>query len=217
MNSHLFKNRHEAGLYLAHLLKTYQGKPETMVLALPRGGVPVAFPIAKNLHLALDVFIVRKIGMPGHEEFAIGALADQEVCILSEDIINRYQVDLSQVKAIIEREKEELKRRQQLYRQDHETINLKFKHIILVDDGIATGATMKAAITALRSLQVAEIILATPVAAAESLHELAPLVDKIVCPYTPEPFYAVGQWYETFDQTSDEEVLHLLAEAAASQ
>ncbi|MCD6048093.1 MAG: phosphoribosyl transferase [Gammaproteobacteria bacterium] len=217
MSTYLFKNRHEAGLYLARLLKTYQDKPEAIVLALPRGGVPVAFPIAKSLHLPLDVFIVRKIGMPDHEEFAIGALADQDICILSEDIIKRYQINLSQIKAIIERERKELKRRQQLYRLDQETINLKFKHIILVDDGIATGSTMKVAIAALRQLQVADITLAIPVAAAESLRELEPFVDQIVCPYTPEPFYAVGQWYETFDQTSDEEVLHLLAEALALQ
>lgn len=206
----IFENRQQAGQQLAQSLAQFDGQPDTVVLGLPRGGVPVAYPIAKQLQLPLDTFLVRKIGAPGHEELAIGAIAEKDVCLLKHDLINNIGASQQAVDTIIAQERQELVRRQQTYRGDKSLTYLQGKTVILVDDGIATGATMEAAIQALCSLEVKQIILATPVASYDSAQYLQPLVDEFVCLSVPEGFKAVGQWYRVFDQTSDDEVCQLL-------
>ncbi len=205
-----YKDRTEAGQYLASLLTAYKNKPNTIVLAIPRGGVPVAFEIANHLNLPLEIFLVRKIGMPYDEEFAIGAIADNNVCILDKTIIEHFKIKDEQIEGVIYREKNELKRRQLRYRQGKPPPNLKDKHIILVDDGIATGSTVKAVTQALQLLAVKDITLAIPVASADSIKYLTSSVEKIICPIKQEPFYSVGQWYQNFDQISDDTVIYLL-------
>ena len=205
-----FEDRIDAGQQLAEALKKYQDEQGVLILALPRGGVPVAYEIASILHLPMTVFIVRKLGVPGHEELAMGALAEENICIMSDGLVKQLGISDEQVRFVVEKEKEELKRRIQYYRQAQALPSFLKKTIILVDDGIATGSTMKAAIIAIRTCQPKEIILAVPVASQDSLSELSRLVDKVVCLMSPEPFYSVGQWYEAFPQTSDEDVIALL-------
>lgn len=207
----IFGNRQQAGQQLAQHLTQFACQPEAVVLGLPRGGVPVAYPIAKQLQLSLDTFLVRKIGAPGHEELAIGAIADQNVCLLNNDLIRQIGASQQALQTIIDRERSELMRRQRIYRGDESLTYLQGKTVILVDDGIATGATMEAAIQALRSLKVDKIILAVPVASPDSASYLQSLVDQLVCLSLPDNFQAVGQWYRVFDQTSDEEVCQLLS------
>lgn len=206
----IFQNRQQAGQALAKQLSQFNKQPDTVVLGLPRGGVPVAHPVAQQLQLPLDTFLVRKIGAPDHEEFAIGAIADKNVCLLKHDVIDQMGISQQAVNQIIDKERQELTRRQQKYRGEQSLTYLKDKTVILVDDGIATGATIEAAIQALRSLAVATIILAVPVASPESIQYLKPLVEQMVCLSIPNHFQAVGQWYQTFDQTTDDEVCQLL-------
>jgi putative phosphoribosyl transferase len=208
-----FYDRHEAGKALAELLKTYFKKNNTIVLALPRGGVPVAYEIAKILSIPLDVFIVRKLGVPGHEELAMGAIATGGTVVLNDEIVGDLRIPQSSIDHVIQSEQEELQRRESAYRNNKPFPSLTHKTVILVDDGIATGATIRAAIKALRQQKPASIIIAVPVAAHSACEEIAGLVDKIVCPLKPHDFYAVGTWYENFLQTSDEEVSTLLAKS----
>jgi putative phosphoribosyl transferase len=183
-----------------------------LVLALPRGGVPVGFEVAKALHAPLDVFIVRKLGVPGQEELAMGATATGKIRVLNEEVIRGLGIPDETVEAVAAVEERELERRERLYRGDRPAADVKDKPVILIDDGLATGSTMRAAIVALKRRHPARIVVAVPVAAA-TCDELRSEVDELVCAVTPEPFFSVGQWYENFSQTSDEEVQDLLKRA----
>ena len=212
----MFKNRMEAGRRLADVIESYGPFENPIVLALPRGGVPVGYEIAKRLHAPLDVVIVRKLGAPFNEEFAIGALVegDPERVVLNEEAIYRLGITKEYLDRVIRKEKAELSRRQQLYRGSATSLeNLANKTVILTDDGIATGYTMKAALAAIREQRPHRLVVAVPVAPADVLPEMERLADKVVVLETPEPFWAVGAHYEIFDQTSDEEVIELLKKA----
>ncbi|MDQ3998568.1 MAG: phosphoribosyltransferase [Gemmatimonadota bacterium] len=209
-----FRDRRDAGRRLATNLVTYAGRPDVIVLALPRGGVPVAFEVAQALAAPLDVFLVRKLGMPGHEEFAIGAIASGGVTVLNEDTLREYGVSREQVADVVAAEQRELERREHRYRGDRAFPDLAGRTVILIDDGLATGSTMRAAVAALRQERPARVIVAVPTAPAETCDELRTIVDEMVCLITPDPFYAVGLWYEDFSQTTDEEVRELLESAA---
>lgn len=211
-----FANRVEAGKMLARALSGYIGRSDILVLALPRGGVPVAYEVARKLSAPLDLWLVRKLGVPGREELALGALAGKNIRVLNDDIIDLLHIDQSVIDAVIGREQAELGRRNRLYRQDRPPPDIKGKTTIIIDDGLATGATMRAAIVSLRQADAAQIIAAVPVGAVSTCRKIEQEVDELVCLHTPEPFYGVGQWYIDFSQTSDEEVLALLASAAAS-
>jgi predicted phosphoribosyltransferase len=212
----LFRNRSEAGRRLAASLRAYANRDDVVVLALPRGGVPVAFEIANALNSPLDVFVVRKVGLPWHEELAIGALASGGVRLLNEELIDAYRVDRRDVDRVMRREQAELERREKLYRNNRPFPDLRNKTVILVDDGLATGSTMRVAVEALRKESPARIVVAVPVAAPETCDAFRDIADEIVCSVTPEPFYAVGLWYDDFSQTTDEEVHDLLARARAA-
>lgn len=198
---------------LAQVLVGYANRSDVIVLALPRGGVPVAFEVAKALHAPLDVFVVRKLGVPGHEEYAMGALAGGGVRVLNDEIVKRLGISDAAVDAVTRDELRELERRERLYRGDRPLPELRGRTVILVDDGLATGSTMLAAVKALRAQQPARIVVAVPTAAAETCARLRSDADEVVCATTPEPFRAVGMWYDDFSQTSDEEVRELLARA----
>ena len=210
-----FRDRRDAGRRLAAQLASYAGRADAIVLALPRGGVPVAFEVAQALASPLDVFLVRKLGMPGHEEFAIGAIASGGVTVLNEETLRDYGVSREQVEAIVEAEQRELERRERQYRGDRLFPDLTGRTVILIDDGLATGSTMRAAVAALRQERPVGVIVAVPTAPRETCEELRLIVDEMVCLITPEPFYAVGLWYEDFAQTSDDEVRELIERAAA--
>ena len=212
-----YSNRKQAGIVLAEQLKEYTNRADVIVLALPRGGVPVAYEIAKALSLPLDVFIVRKLGTPGHKELAMGAIASGGTAVFNEEIVQDLHIEQSAIDAVLKSEQKELIRRQNLYRGPHPFPSLLNKTIILADDGIATGATMYAAIKALKSHNPKHIIIAVPVAARSTCEEMAPLVDKIICPLQPIDFYAVGLWYDDFPQTSDDEVITLLAQSKTTR
>jgi len=207
-----FTDRREAGKELAAKLAAYRGRPDVVVLALPRGGVPVAFEVAEALDAPLDIFLVRKLGMPGHPEFAIGAIASGGVRVLSEDTIRWYGIPDSQIKAIAQEELAELQRREQVYRQGRALIDLQHRTLILVDDGLATGSSMRAAVQAVRAHKPARVVVAVPVGAPSACEEFADITDETVCARMPEPFSAVGLWYRDFSQTTDEEVRALLQE-----
>jgi len=209
----VFADRVDAGVQLASLLTQYKNQKDVIVLALPRGGVPVAYEVAKILHAPLDVFIVRKIGAPMQKELALGAIAMGGVMVLNDEVINLLQVPLSKIERIKEEELIELKRREKQYRGNKPLPNLKDKTIILVDDGIATGATVRAAIAALKQMHPSQIIVAVPVADIEICRQLEKLADKLVCVRKVSSLNAVGLWYQVFDQTSDEEVKFLLNQA----
>jgi putative phosphoribosyl transferase len=209
-----FQNRHDAGRQLATRLVSYAGRDDVLVLGLPRGGVPVAFEIAIALDVALDVFIVRKLGLPGHEEFGIGAIASGDVRVVDEAVLRTYDVGPETLERITARERLELERREQLYRDDRPFPAIEDRIVILVDDGLATGSTMRAAIAALRRKRPSRIIVAVPVGARETCAAMARLVEEVVCLETPDPFYAVGLWYDDFEQTEDAEVHELLERAA---
>lgn len=208
-----FKNRMQAGELLAKRLGAYAGRPGAMVLALPRGGVPVGFAVAKALQVPLDVMVVRKLGLPGHEEFAIGAIASGGEYVLKHDSVEKFGVPIQAIEATARRELAELERREKRYRADRPPPQLSGCTVILVDDGLATGATMQAAVKAVRRQQPARVIVAVPVGAPETCDEMSREADEVVCYCMPEIFYAVGLWYEDFSQTSDEEVESLLDEA----
>ncbi len=205
-----YDDRYQAGKILADQLKSYANNPDVLILALPRGGVPVAYEIAKALSAPLDIFVVRKLGVPHHEELAFGAIASSEATVYNQDIIQAYQLSASDINAVLLKERNELARRESKYRGSKPFPDLHDKIIILVDDGIATGATMRVAIKALRHQYPQRIVLAVPVAAISVLEELSHLVDEIVCPIKPQDLYAVGAWYDNFSQTLDEEVFKLL-------
>jgi len=208
-----FQNRREAGRALAEALLTFRGR-DAIVLALPRGGVPVAYEIASALDAPLDVFVVRKLGMPGREELAIGAIASGGVRVLDEALAHAYGITESVLERITEREQMELDRRELRYRGDRPLPPLADRTIILVDDGLATGSTMRAAVVAVRSRQPKAIVVGVPVGASETCEALEREGARVICLTTPEPFYAVGLWYEDFAQTTDEEVHELLERSA---
>ena len=208
-----FRDRRDAGRFLAQKLAAYANRPDVIVLALPRGGVPVAYEVAAALHSPLDVFLVRKLGVPGHEEYAMGAIASGGVRVLNEEVVEALGIPQFRIEAAAAREEQELARRSRAYRGERAPPDVKGRTVILVDDGLATGASMHAAIMALRRLQPARIVVAVPTAAPETCEQMRALADEVVCATTPEPFRAVGLWYEDFSQTSDEEVGALLTQA----
>jgi predicted phosphoribosyltransferase len=209
-----FANRTEAGRLLAEELKTYASRNDVVVLGLPRGGVPVAYEVAKHLHVPLDVFIVRKLGVPGFEELAAGAIASGGVRVLNEDVVRAIPYAAEAIEAVTAKETAELQRREQIYREGRPAPELSGKIVILVDDGVATGATMRAAVKALRERSAAKIVMAVPVAPPDTCEELAQETDEAICLTTPPFFQAVGQYYEDFSQTSDGDVRELLTKAA---
>ena len=209
----LFRDRYEAGRRLAERLSHYAGRPDVVVLALPRGGVPVGFEVARALNAPLDVFVVRKLGFPGQDELAMGAIASGGSRVINSALLRRLHVPPEMLDAVTARELQELDRRERAYRGSRFSVPVRGRTVILVDDGLATGATMRAAAAALRAKDPARLVVAVPVAAASSCEEFGELVDEIVCAETPEPFMAVGQFYEDFSQTSDEEVRRLLAQS----
>jgi len=212
----IFRDRIEAGKYLATKLMNYKDQPGVLVLALPRGGVPVAFEVAQALRAPLDIFLVRKLGVPGHEELAMGAIATGGVRVLNEDTVNYLRIPEAVIEAIAAMELKELKRRELAYRGSRPEPDVKGKTVILVDDGLATGSTIRAAAQALRQQQPARIIVAVPVSAPQTCNEYRIGVDEIICAITPEPFFGVGQWYLDFSQTTDEEVHDLLERARST-
>jgi putative phosphoribosyl transferase len=210
-----FRDRTEAGHLLAIRLKDYANRPDVIVLGLPRGGVPVAFEVAKALNLPLDICLVRKLGVPGHKELAMGAIATGGVRVLNHDVLKWLNISDKTIDEVAAKELKELRRRDRIYRGDRPQLDIRDRTVILIDDGLATGATMKAAIAVLKLQQPKQIIVAIPVAPLEARNALRAEVDKVVCLATPEPFYAIGLWYEDFTQTTDEEVRELLANCFA--
>jgi putative phosphoribosyl transferase len=209
-----FRDRRDAGRQLAEKLSAYANRPDVLVLGLPRGGVPVAYEVAKVLNAPLDVFLVRKLGVPGHEELAMGAIASGSVRVLNKNVVQSLRLSDQTIEAVAAAEQRTLVRRERVYRGDRPRLAVRDQTIILVDDGLATGATMRAAVVALRQQQPRRIVVAVPVAALETCDEFRAEVDDIVCAITPPLFYAVGLWYQDFSQTSDEEVRALLEHAA---
>jgi putative phosphoribosyl transferase len=209
-----FSNRAEAGRQLAEKLEKYARLDDVIVLGLPRGGVPVAYEVAKRLHAPLDVFIVRKLGVPGFEELAAGAIASGGVRVLNEDVVRAIPYASEAIEAVTAKEIGELQRREQAYREGRPAPELRDKIVILVDDGLATGATMRVAIKALRERGTAKIIVAVPVGPLETCEEVAKEADEAICLNMPPFFQAVGQYYQDFSQTSDADVRDLLTKAA---
>lgn len=214
-----FRDRKEAGELLAKELdrRLPSERSEVLVLALPRGGVPVGYEIARALELPLDVFVVRKLGVPGHEELAMGAIASSGVRVLNDEVVNYLRVSVKTIDAVTAREERELERREKKYRGSRPALNVKDHIVIIVDDGLATGSTMRAAVAALRKLGPRRIIVAVPVGAPDTCSDLRKEAEDVICLHTPEPFQAVGLWYEDFSQTSDEEVHQLLEESARNE
>jgi putative phosphoribosyl transferase len=211
-----FPNRAEAGRFLATKLSKYAGCDDVIVLGLPRGGVPVAYEVAQALRVSLDVFIVRKLGVPGFEELAVGAIASGGVRVLNADVMNALPNADEIIDAVTAKETTELERREHEYRDGRPAPELSGKTVILIDDGLATGATMRAAVKALRQRGTAKIVVAVPVGPPDTCKEFEDETDEVICASAPEYFQAVGQYYEDFSQTSDEEVRELLARAAKS-
>jgi predicted phosphoribosyltransferase len=208
-----FQDRRHAGRKLARNLSIYAGKADILILALPRGGVPVAYEVALALNAPLDVFIVRKLGLPGREELAMGAVASGGVRVLNGDIIRMLNIPDEVINLVAKRELQELQRRERLYRGNRPKPELRDRTILLIDDGLATGASMRAAIAGLRAQHPARIVIAVPTAAPDVCEAFQSEADEIICAITPEPFYGVGRWYEDFSPVSDEEVQVLLEEA----
>jgi putative phosphoribosyl transferase len=217
METRRFRDRTEAGRLLAERLRGYAGRDDVVVLALPRGGVPVAYEVAKELGAPLAVFVVRKLGVPGYKELAMGAIASGGVVVLDEGLVRRLGISRTQLEDAIAREAQELERRENAYDGRRGPPKLEGKTVILVDDGLATGSTMRAASMAVRELKPARVVVAVPVAAAETCDDFRDVVDEVVCDVTPRPFHAVGLWYENFSQTSDDEVRELLERAEARE
>jgi len=206
----LFRDRTEAGAALASKLTAYRDQPKVRVLALPRGGVPVAFEVAQALHAPMDVFSVRKLGLPVHPELAMGAIATGGVRVLNASLVKTLRIPDAVIEAIAAQEQKELERRERAYRGDLPPLDVRGRTVILVDDGLATGATMRAAVQAARKLGAARVVVAVPIGARETCEEFRAEADETVCAYTPEPFHAVGQWYDDFSETTDDEVHALL-------
>jgi erythromycin esterase-like protein/predicted phosphoribosyltransferase len=213
----LFRDRRDAGRVLAEKLAAYANRPDVIVLALPRGGVPVAHEVARRLVAPMDVFVVRKLGVPGHEELAMGAVATGGVRVLNDQLVERLGIPEQMIDAVAARERQELARRERLYRGGRPPPDLRGRTVILVDDGLATGATMFAAIEALRKLNPARIVVAVPTASPDTCEEMKKKADEVICAITPEPFHAVGRWYRDFSQTTDEEVAALLAQQSTPE
>ena len=210
----LFQDRSNAGRMLASRLKQFANRPDVVVLALPRGGVPVGYEVAKDLNVPLDVFIVRKLGVPGHEELAMGAIASGGVLLLNNHVVRALGIPESVINSAAAKEERELERREREYRDGRSPLDVQGKTVILVDDGLATGSSMRAAVQALKRKGASHIVVAVPVASSRTCEEFEPEVDQVICAATPEPFWAVGQWYTDFSQTGDEEVRDLLRRAA---
>lgn len=208
-----FTDRRDAGVVLADRLRQFSGRQDVVVLGLPRGGVPVASEVATALHAPLDIFVVRKLGMPGHPEYAMGAIASGGVRVLNDDLIRWYRVPPAAIDQVVRAEQRELERRERAYRGGRPPVPVEGRTVILIDDGLATGATMRAAVLAVRRLLPAEIVVAAPVGAPDACRALDEVADEVVCARMPEPLHAVGLWYQNFDQTTDEEVRQLLAAA----
>ena len=209
-----FQDRSEAGRLLAEQLRKYQNQPDVLVLALPRGGVPVAYEVAKALNAPFDVFMVRKLGVPGHEELAMGAIASGGIRVLNEDVMRQLNIPTWVIDAVAVREQKELERREHLYRGDRPAPNIEGKTVIVVDDGLATGSSMKVALSALQKQQPKKLVVAVPIAPRDTCERVREVADEVVCAMTPEPFMAVGTWYRRFDQTTDDEVRELMKPAA---
>lgn len=208
-----FKDRRDAGKKLANKLSAYAGHPQGIVLALPRGGVPVAYEVARALSLPLDIFLIRKLGVPGREELAFGAIASGGVRVLNGDVMRMLSIPEEVINFVAKRELQELQRRENLYRGNHPFPQVRDRTVILIDDGLATGASMRAAIAGLRAHHPARIVVAVPTAAPETCKSFQAEVDEVICGITPELFHGVGRWYEDFSQVTDEEVRILLEEA----
>jgi putative phosphoribosyl transferase len=211
----LFKDRQDAGRKLAEALVAYAGRPDVIVLGLPRGGVPVAAEVAKALNAPLDIFLVRKLGAPGHEELAMGAIASGGVRVLNDEVIRMLNVPQPMIDRVAEKEQAEMERRERAFRGDRPRPTLQGRTVILVDDGLATGASMRAAVKGLRAHEPGHIVVAVPTAAPETCAAFEGDVDEVICAVTPRPFFGVGAWYHDFTQTSDEEVRSLLRETKA--
>ena len=205
-----FRDRREAGRVLASLLKSYAGRDDVVVLALPRGGVPVAYEVASALGAPLDVFLVRKLGTPGHRELAMGAIASGGVRVLNDDVVRWYGIPESAIESVAREEAAELERRERAYRDGRPAPDLTNRIVMLVDDGLATGSTMRAAAQAARLHRPSRVVVGVPVGARQTCSEIASVADEVICARMPEPFSAVGQWYLDFDQTEDDEVRDLL-------
>lgn len=212
-----FRDRALAGRALAERLAAYAGRADVVVLGLPRGGVPVAFEVSQALRAPLDVFVVRKLGVPEQKELAMGAIASGGVCVLNEEVVRALELGEKEIEDVAAQERVELKRRERAYRDERPPLAVRGRTVLLVDDGLATGSTMRAALAALRRLEPARVVVAVPVGAADTCAELRAEADEVVCLMTPDPLYAVGFWYENFTPTTDEEVRALLARAAAKQ
>jgi len=210
----LFRNRIDAGQYLAGKLKRYAGRDDVVVLALPRGGVPVGYEVARELGAPLDIFLVRKLGVPGQEELAMGAIASGGVRVLNEEVVRGLGIPAEVIEAVTEKEQRELERRERAYRADRPMPDVRDRIVILIDDGLATGSTMRAAVAALRKHRPARIVVAVPVGAPDTCADLRQEADEVICARQPEPFYGVGAWYQDFSQTTDQEVRDLLRQAA---
>ncbi len=206
----IFEDRTDAGKKLAKQLTEYKDKKDVIVLGLPRGGVPVAYEVAKTLHAPLDVFIVRKLGVPGQPELAMGALASGGVRVMNDNVIRQSGVSEKQIEEIVEQERQILKEREEIYRQTRPNVEIAGKTVLLVDDGLATGASMRAAVSALQELNPEKIIIAVPTAPADTCEDFKSQVDQVVCLRNPSPFWGVGGSYQNFSQTSNEEVRELL-------
>jgi putative phosphoribosyl transferase len=209
----IYRDRFDAGRQLAERLLHYRDQPEVLVLGLPRGGVPIAFELAHKLHAPLDVFLVRKLGVPGHEELAMGAIASGDVLILNDDVVNALHISQATIQRAAERERRELRRQETVYRANSAQPAIEGRTIILVDDGLATGSTMRAAVLAIRRQEPARIVVAVPVGAAQTCAEFAAEADETICAVAPEHFFAVAMWYEDFSPTDDATVQRLLQEA----
>lgn len=208
-----FIDRQDAGKQLAKQLEAYANRPDAIILALPRGGVPVAVEVAKALQLPLDVWIVRKLGTPQHEEMAMGAIASGDIRVMNQQLVHELNISEAAIAQVVNTEKKELERREQLYRHNRPRPELGGKTVLLIDDGLATGATMSAAAISIQQKKPARLVIAVPVASYEACTEIRKMVDEVVCVLTPRPFGAVGNWYQNFPQTSDQEVQTLLQQA----
>jgi putative phosphoribosyl transferase len=205
-----YKNRSEAGRELADALQPYANRPDVLVLALPRGGVPVAYEVAKSLNAPIDLMLVRKLGLPGHEELAMGAIATGGIRVFNAEVIQGLGISEAQIEQVAAVELQELRRRERIYRDDRPISEVQGRSVILIDDGLATGVTMQAAIAALRQQKPSEIVVAVPVAPRDTVAPLRQQADAVICPAMPEPFFGVGLWYEDFAQVTDAEVRELL-------
>ena len=211
-----FTDRRAAGGELADRLSEYAAREDVIVLGLPRGGVPVAHEVARALGVPLDVLVVRKLGVPGHEELAFGAIASGDTRVLNDDVVAAADIDPADAVAVTKREAAEVERRERFYRDDREQLAVRARTAIVVDDGLATGATMRAAVAVLRERGAASIVVAVPTASPETCQDVGDVADEIVCARTPRPFVAVGLWYRDFAPTSDNEVRELLEQAQSS-